>query len=61
MRHNRLAVTFPNRQGLGMFGVLHLPASGANTDLAVILLSPGVKMRVGPQRLYCTMTERLLG
>ena len=60
MRHNRLAVTFPNRQGLGMFGVLHLPASGANTDLAVILLSPGVKMRVGPQRLYCTMTERLL-
>lgn len=60
MRHNRLAVTFPNRQGLEMFGVLHVPASGAKTDLAVILLSPGVKMRVGPQRLYCTMTERLL-
>ena len=56
----RVPVVFPNRHGLKLFGVLHLPEGGARTDMAVILLSPGVKMRVGPERLYCTMTERVV-
>lgn len=60
MAASRAAVVFPNRQGLRLFGVLHTPEGGARTDLAVILLSPGVKMRVGPERLYCTLTERLV-
>jgi uncharacterized protein len=60
MAASRTAVVFPNRQGLRLFGVLHLPEGGARTDLAVVLLSPGVKMRVGPERLYCTLTERLV-
>jgi pimeloyl-ACP methyl ester carboxylesterase len=56
----RVPVTFPNRQGLRLFGILHLPNHDVKTDLAVLMLSPGVKMRVGPQRLYCTLTEQLV-
>jgi uncharacterized protein len=53
-------VTFRNRKGLQLFGVLHTPASAWPGKLTVLLLSPGVKMRVGPQRLYLQMTARLL-
>lgn len=60
MGGTRVPVVFPNRQGLRLFGVLHVPEAGARTDLGVILLSPGVKMRVGPERLYCTITDRLV-
>lgn len=60
MVSGRQAVVLPNRDGLGMYGVLDMPAAPA-TDVGVILLSPGVKMRVGPQRLYRALTERLVG
>jgi predicted alpha/beta hydrolase len=50
-------VAFRNRQGLRLFGVLHTPEGPRRSDVAVILLSPGVKMRVGPQGLYRRMTE----
>lgn len=60
MATSRTAVVFPNRQGLRLFGILHVPEGETRTDVAVILLSPGVKMRVGPERLYCTLTERLV-
>jgi hypothetical protein len=53
------AVTFKNRAGLTLFGVLHTPAAPAG-DLAVILLSPGVKMRVGPEGLYRRLTDQLV-
>jgi hypothetical protein len=39
---------------------LHTPPSSSPGDIVVLLLSPGVKMRVGPERLYLRMTERLL-
>jgi uncharacterized protein len=54
------AVTFRNRHGLQLFGVVHRPAVASSDKLAVLLLSPGVKMRVGPQRLYLKLTSRLL-
>jgi uncharacterized protein len=54
------AVTFKNRNGLRLFGVLHTPAGKPPGDLVVLLLSPGVKMRVGPQRLYLRLTELFL-
>jgi pimeloyl-ACP methyl ester carboxylesterase len=60
MEVSRIPVVFPNRQGLRLFGVLHLPQTTARSELGVILLSPGVKMRVGPERLYCVLTERLV-
>jgi uncharacterized protein len=54
------AVTFHNRTGLRLFGILHAPPGRSPGDLVVLLLSPGVKMRVGPQRLYLELTETLL-
>jgi pimeloyl-ACP methyl ester carboxylesterase len=53
-------VVFRNRKGLRLFGILHTPHGRQPGDLAVVLLSPGVKMRVGPQRLYLPVTRRLL-
>jgi pimeloyl-ACP methyl ester carboxylesterase len=53
------AVSFRNRDGLRLFGILHTPG-GPPGDLVVLLLSPGVKMRVGPERLYLHLTKRLL-
>jgi len=50
-------VAFRNRQGLRLFGVLHTPEGRRQSDVAILLLSPGVKMRVGPQCLYRRMTE----
>jgi predicted alpha/beta hydrolase len=53
-------VTFVNRQGLRLFGILERPDRPSSADLAVLLLSPGVKMRVGPQCLYRRMSEEFL-
>ena len=50
-------VVFCNRKGERLFGIVHEPEPGPVQDLAIILLSPGVKMRVGPQRLYRGMGE----
>lgn len=56
---SQAAITFKNRAGLTLFGVLHTPAKPVS-DLAVILLSPGVKMRVGPEGLYRRLTDQLV-
>ena len=53
------AVSFPNAQGLKLFGTLHQPTQASGQPV-VVLLSPGVKMRVGPGRLYVPLTEMLL-
>lgn len=53
------AAEFRNSQGVKLFATLHrpdLPRAGAP---AVVLLSPGVKMRVGPGRLYVPLTDAL--
>ena len=54
------AVVFANRKGLRLFGILHLPDQLPVSKVAVILLSPGVKMRVGPEGLYRRMTDLFL-
>jgi pimeloyl-ACP methyl ester carboxylesterase len=51
------AVTFTNDAGQRLFGTLHLPSTPNPALPAVVLLSPGVKMRVGPGRLYVPLTE----
>jgi pimeloyl-ACP methyl ester carboxylesterase len=58
--HEIEAVSFANAQGLTLYGTLHTPARPAAGRPAVVLLSPGVKMRVGPGRLYVPLTEMLL-
>jgi uncharacterized protein len=58
------AVSFPNKAGQTLFGTLHRPS---RTDKpqpdasrpVIVLLSPGVKMRVGPGRLYVPLTDML--
>ena len=58
--HKVEAISFPNAQGLKLFGTLHAPAKPVAGLPAVVLLSPGVKMRVGPGRLYIPLTQMLL-
>jgi alpha-beta hydrolase superfamily lysophospholipase len=52
-------VTFTNRDGLRLVGMLHEPATGGRRDVAIVLLSPGVKTRVAPHRLYNKMASAL--
>lgn len=49
------AVTFLNREGLRLFGILHEPKAAGN--MGVLILNPGVKSRVGPHRLYVKMAK----
>ena len=53
------AIVFPNREGHQLFGTLHTPTGDIESRPLVVLLSPGVKMRVGPHRLYNRMTDTL--
>jgi alpha/beta superfamily hydrolase len=53
-------VTFRNPQGHQLFGMLHLPERPRADRPAVLLLSPGVKMRVAPHRMYVKMAERFV-
>jgi dienelactone hydrolase len=46
-------VSFPNKDGVLLSGILHAPARPSRS--AVILLSPGMKSRVAPHRLYNRM------
>lgn len=58
---NRTPVTFTNRNGQRLVGMLERPdGPGRDAGLAVILLSPGVKMRVGPQRLYRRLSQQFV-
>lgn len=53
-----LPVTFQNKAGHRLFGMIHRPVKPCASSAAIILLSPGVKMRVAPHRLYLDMAER---
>lgn len=55
-----IPIQFSNRDGLRLCGILHMPEVARARPVAIMLLSPGVKMRVGPHRLYNKMTERFL-
>ena len=49
-------VTIANRKGYQLFGMLHEPKE-RNRNPAIVLLSPGIKSRVAPHRLYVKMTK----
>jgi uncharacterized protein len=59
MNARTTVVSFRNEAGQMLFGTLHAPATPRKGAPAVVLLSPGVKMRVGPGRLYVPLTEML--
>ena len=50
-------IVFENRNGLKLFGVIHEPPVNNRKNVAILLLSPGIKMRVGPNLLYKIMTR----
>jgi uncharacterized protein len=55
------AVTFTSSEGgHTLFGTLHSPARPREDLPVIVLLSPGVKMRVGPGRLYVPLTDSLV-
>ena len=52
-------IRFINDQGHYLFGMYHSPAKRQLVKkTAIILISPGVKMRVAPHRLYNQMAEQ---
>ena len=53
-------LTFCNQDGLRLFGMLHQPAVPREGAETVLILSPGVKMRVAPHRLYNKLAERFV-
>lgn len=55
-----LPVTFLNRDGHKLFGILHKPSTDLKQDTAIIILSPGIKSRVAPHRLYVKMARRFV-
>ena len=57
---NASAVTFPNNEGHRLFGILHHVGQPRPADTAILLLSPGVKGRVAPHRLYKKMADRFV-
>jgi len=50
-------ITFVNQKGLKLFGMLHTPPQPPR-DVGIIILSPGIKSRVAPHRLYLKMAKR---
>lgn len=58
--HDVQPVSFRGPHGHLLFGTLHRPAAPAGDLPAVVLMSPGVKMRVGPGRLYVPITDALV-
>jgi len=50
-------VNFLNKRGLKLFGMLHIPDK-PKKNVGVIILSPGIKSRVAPHRLYVKMAKR---
>lgn len=49
-------VRFENRSGITLFGTLYKPEINVEGN-ALILINPGVKGRVGPQRLYIKIAK----
>lgn len=55
---SRTAIRFANRDGVCLFGIVEEPVDVPVRDEAILLLSPGVKMRVAPHRLYNKLAAR---
>lgn len=53
-------VVLPNRSGRKLLGILDEPPATASIPVAAVLLSPGLKTRVGPHRLYRKLAPAFL-
>ena len=52
-------IIFANRSGYNLFGTMHYPSESVDALPLIVLLSPGIKMRVGPHGLYNRIKARL--
>ena len=50
-------IVFENKDGYKLFGILHEPDRSIRKLTAIILLSPGIKMRVAPHGMYKKMAD----
>lgn len=55
------AVTFKNKKGQKLFGIVHIPDKSRFSDrkIGVNLLNPGIKYRVAPHRLNVKLARKL--
>jgi|MTBAKSStandDraft_1061840.scaffolds.fasta_scaffold30751_2 dienelactone hydrolase len=60
MKFNSLPVSFQNSDGYRLFGILHTPDEKECRQECVIVLSPGIKSRVAPHRLYVKMARKFV-
>lgn len=58
MRIDVEPLVFENRDGLRISGILHRPAN-CRQEIGVLILSPGIKSRVAPHRLYVKMAKHI--
>lgn len=54
-------VTLQNQARERLHGLLHAPSPGTGLGVCILLLSPGIKGRVGPHRLYLKLANRFVG
>lgn len=52
-------VRFANARGETLHGMLHAPSAAQRRGVCILLLSPGIKGRVGPHRLYLKLAAPL--
>lgn len=56
---DRIPVVFNNADGHRLFGIYHPAAAAQQRKVGVILLSPGIKARIAPHRMYLRLAEML--
>lgn len=59
MKEKIETVKFKNRNENNLFGIYHAPEKN-NMTYGIIILSPGIKSRVAPHRLYIKMTREFI-
>jgi pimeloyl-ACP methyl ester carboxylesterase len=56
--NNMHPVTFRNKDGFILFGILHGKEKSKINKTAIVILSPGIKSRIAPHRLYIKMARK---
>jgi alpha/beta superfamily hydrolase len=54
---NSTPISFVNSDGYRLFGILHKPEENVCREECIIILSPGIKSRVAPHRLYVKLAR----
>lgn len=57
---DRRCISFPNQNGQLLHGIVHEPIPSTARGVCILLLSPGIKGRVGPHRLYLKIAARMV-